>query len=35
VSGAGRRFVLSNADDLGYSHGINRGLAEAHVKGET
>ena len=29
----GRTFVLFNADDFGYSHGINRGIAEAHERG--
>jgi predicted glycoside hydrolase/deacetylase ChbG (UPF0249 family) len=33
VSGPGRKFVLFNADDFGYSHGINRGIAEAHLEG--
>lgn len=28
-----RTFVLFNADDLGYSHGINRGIFEAHERG--
>lgn len=29
----GRTFVLFNADDFGYSHGINRGIVEAHERG--
>ena len=29
----GRTFVLFNADDFGYSHGINRGIVEAHARG--
>ena len=29
----GRKLVLFNADDLGYSHGINRGILEAHERG--
>jgi predicted glycoside hydrolase/deacetylase ChbG (UPF0249 family) len=29
----GRTYVLFNADDLGYSHGINRGIFEAHERG--
>jgi predicted glycoside hydrolase/deacetylase ChbG (UPF0249 family) len=28
-----RKLVLFNADDLGYSRGINRGIFEAHVRG--
>jgi predicted glycoside hydrolase/deacetylase ChbG (UPF0249 family) len=28
-----RRFAIFNADDFGYSHGINRGIAEAHERG--
>ena len=28
-----RKLVLFNADDLGYSHGINRGIVEAHERG--
>jgi predicted glycoside hydrolase/deacetylase ChbG (UPF0249 family) len=27
------RFVIINADDFGYSRGINRGIAEAHTRG--
>jgi len=27
------RFVIFNADDFGYSHGINRGIVEAHDAG--
>jgi predicted glycoside hydrolase/deacetylase ChbG (UPF0249 family) len=27
------KYVLFNADDFGYSHGINRGIVEAHEKG--
>jgi predicted glycoside hydrolase/deacetylase ChbG (UPF0249 family) len=27
------KFVIFNADDFGYSHGINRGIAEAHEQG--
>jgi predicted glycoside hydrolase/deacetylase ChbG (UPF0249 family) len=27
------RYVIFNADDLGYSHGINRGIAQAHDAG--
>ncbi len=30
---SGRTYVLFNADDLGYSHGINRGIVEAHERG--
>jgi predicted glycoside hydrolase/deacetylase ChbG (UPF0249 family) len=30
---SGRKDVLFNADDLGYSHGINRGIFEAHERG--
>ncbi len=30
---SGRKLVLFNADDLGYSHGINRGIVEAHARG--
>ena len=30
---SGRKYVLFNADDLGYSHGINRGIVEAHERG--
>lgn len=30
---SGRRFVLFNADDFGYSGGINRGIVEAHERG--
>ncbi len=30
---SGRTHVLFNADDLGYSHGINRGIFEAHERG--
>ncbi|MBI5442002.1 MAG: ChbG/HpnK family deacetylase [Deltaproteobacteria bacterium] len=29
----GRKYVIFNADDLGYSHGINRGILEAHERG--
>jgi predicted glycoside hydrolase/deacetylase ChbG (UPF0249 family) len=29
----GRKLVLFNADDLGYSRGINRGIVEAHEHG--
>jgi chitin disaccharide deacetylase len=28
-----RRFVIFNADDFGYSHGINRGILRAHDEG--
>lgn len=28
-----RKFVIFNADDFGYSHGINRGIAVAHQRG--
>jgi predicted glycoside hydrolase/deacetylase ChbG (UPF0249 family) len=28
-----RAFVIFNADDFGYSHGINRGIVEAHASG--
>jgi PTS system cellobiose-specific IIA component len=28
-----RKFVIVNADDFGYSHGINRGIAVAHERG--
>ncbi len=28
-----RKYVLFNADDFGYSHGINRGIVEAHERG--
>ena len=27
------RALIVNADDFGYSHGINRGVAEAHTRG--
>lgn len=27
------RFLIINADDFGYSRGINRGIADAHTKG--
>jgi chitin disaccharide deacetylase len=27
------RYVIFNADDFGYSHGINRGIVEAHRRG--
>lgn len=27
------KFVIFNADDFGYSHGINRGIVEAHEQG--
>lgn len=27
------RFLIVNADDFGYSHGINKGIIEAHEKG--
>jgi chitin disaccharide deacetylase len=27
------RYAIFNADDFGYSHGINRGIAEAHDRG--
>jgi predicted glycoside hydrolase/deacetylase ChbG (UPF0249 family) len=27
------RYVIFNADDFGYSHGINRGIVEAHERG--
>lgn len=27
------KYVIFNADDFGYSHGINRGIAEAHDRG--
>src|SRR5262245_40557597 len=27
------RFLIINADDFGYSRGINRGIAEAHTRG--
>jgi predicted glycoside hydrolase/deacetylase ChbG (UPF0249 family) len=27
------RYLIVNADDFGYGHGINRGIAEAHDKG--
>lgn len=27
------KFVIFNADDFGYGHGINRGIAEAHRRG--
>jgi predicted glycoside hydrolase/deacetylase ChbG (UPF0249 family) len=30
---AGRKLVIFNADDFGYSRGINRGIAEAHERG--
>jgi predicted glycoside hydrolase/deacetylase ChbG (UPF0249 family) len=30
---SGRKYVLFNADDLGYSRGINRGIVEAHERG--
>ena len=30
---SGGKYVLFNADDLGYSHGINRGIVEAHERG--
>jgi chitin disaccharide deacetylase len=30
---SGRTYVLFNADDLGYSNGINRGIVEAHERG--
>jgi predicted glycoside hydrolase/deacetylase ChbG (UPF0249 family) len=30
---ASRRFVIFNADDFGYSRGINRGVVEAHERG--
>jgi len=29
----GLKFVIFNADDFGYSRGINRGIAEAHERG--
>jgi predicted glycoside hydrolase/deacetylase ChbG (UPF0249 family) len=29
----GRKYVIFNADDLGYGHGINRGIVEAHERG--
>ena len=29
----GKKFVVFNADDLGYSLGIDRGIAEAHERG--
>ena len=29
----GRKYVLFNADDFGYSRGINRGIVEAHERG--
>lgn len=28
-----RRYVIFNADDFGYSHGINRGIVESHRNG--
>lgn len=28
-----QKYVLFNADDFGYSHGINRGIVEAHERG--
>src|SRR5206468_10377269 len=28
-----RRYLIVNADDLGYSHGVNRGILEAHSSG--
>lgn len=27
------KYLIVNADDFGYSHGINRGIAEAHTRG--
>jgi len=27
------KYIIFNADDFGYSHGINRGIAEAHTRG--
>jgi predicted glycoside hydrolase/deacetylase ChbG (UPF0249 family) len=27
------KFVIFNADDFGYGHGVNRGIVEAHRKG--
>ena len=30
---SGAKFVIFNADDFGYSHGINRGIVEAHEHG--
>ncbi len=30
---AGLKFVIFNADDFGYSRGVNRGIAEAHERG--
>lgn len=30
---SGRKYVIFNADDLGYSHGINRGIFESHERG--
>ena len=27
------KFVIFNADDFGYSHGINRGIVDAHERG--
>src|SRR4051794_22877892 len=29
----GRRCLIVNADDLGYSRGVNRGIVEAHLHG--
>jgi chitin disaccharide deacetylase len=29
----GRKFVIFNADDFGYSRGINRGIIDAHRRG--
>src|SRR5262245_43308522 len=32
-SGSPRTFLVVNADDLGYSSGVNRGIFEAHDRG--
>jgi len=31
--GGSRKFVIFNADDFGYSHGINRGIVVAQERG--
>ncbi len=28
-----KRYLIVNADDFGYSYGINKGIIEAHTKG--
>lgn len=33
TGGGQRKFVIFNADDFGYSGGINRGIVEAHERG--